>query len=120
LTWIARARALKRDVYTLYYAIKDPRTPWYAKAFGAVVVAYAFSPIDLIPDPIPVLGYLDDIVLIPIGVALTIRLIPPHVLEDCRIKAQATQARLTSWIGAGAVVILWLLLLLAAVRLLTN
>jgi len=86
-TWKTRARQLKTDVYALYLAYKDPRTPWYARIFAAVVVGYAFSPIDLIPDPIPILGYLDDLVLIPLGVFLALKMIPPQVMADSRQKA---------------------------------
>ena len=79
--WAGR---LKAEVYALYLAYKDPRVPWYARIFAACVVGYAFSPIDLIPDPVPVLGYLDDLILIPLGVALAIRMIPEDVLAECR------------------------------------
>src|SRR5512139_766296 len=86
--WKQRARALKKEVYALYLAYRDPRTPWYAKAVAALVVAYAFSPIDLIPDPIPVLGYLDDLVLIPLGVKVALSMIPANVLAESREKAR--------------------------------
>lgn len=85
--WKHWARTLKREVYALYLAYRDPRVPWYARLLAGVVVAYAFSPIDLIPDFIPVLGYLDDLLLVPLGIALVIRLIPPHVLAECRAEA---------------------------------
>jgi uncharacterized membrane protein YkvA (DUF1232 family) len=75
-TWKRRARLLKTEVYAIYLAYRDPRTPWYARLFAAVVVAYAFSPLDIVPDFIPVLGYLDDLVLIPLGVALAIKMMP--------------------------------------------
>lgn len=83
-----RARRLKAETFTLYLAVRHPRTPWYAKLLVAGIVAYAFSPIDLIPDFVPILGYLDELVLIPMGVALAIRLIPPPVLAECRTRAQ--------------------------------
>ncbi len=95
-------------------ALAHPRTPWYAKVLAVVVVAYAVSPIDLIPDPIPVLGYLDDIVLLPLGVALVVKLIPPNVVEDCRqrvTKAGGPSRRLR-WAGAVVIALLWLFLLL--------
>src|SRR5438477_13097838 len=92
--WKQRAQQLKIEVYALYLAYRDPRVPWYARAFAACVVAYAFSPIDLIPDPIPVLGYLDDLVLVPLGVVLARRMIPPDVLAECRARPQ-------SWLAAG-------------------
>jgi uncharacterized membrane protein YkvA (DUF1232 family) len=86
------ARRLKTEVYALYLAYKDPRVSSYARVFAACVVGYAFSPIDLIPDPIPVLGYLDDLVLIPLGIALAIRMIPSGVLAECREKARTIAA----------------------------
>src|SRR3954466_2024779 len=78
------ARTLKRDTVALYLAARDPRVPWYAKFVAACVAAYALSPIDLIPDFIPVIGYLDDIILVPLGIALAIRLIPPDLLAEHR------------------------------------
>src|SRR5215468_413091 len=87
-TFRDRVRQLKREVYALYLAARHPQTPWYAKLFVAGVVAYAFSPIDLIPDFIPVLGYVDDLILIPIGIAVAIKLVPPHVLAECRARAE--------------------------------
>ncbi len=90
----AWARRLKRDGLTLWFALKTPGTPWYAKALGAFVVGYALSPIDLIPDFIPVLGFLDDVILLPVLIWLTIRLVPKAVLDDCRMKADA-------WLAAG-------------------
>ena len=85
----AKAAAIKRDVHALYLAARDPRVPWYAKAVAVAVAAYAISPIDLIPDFIPVLGQLDDLVLLPIGIALAIRLVPREVLEEKRAQAAA-------------------------------
>ena len=107
-TWRQRARLLKREVYALYYASRHPGVPWYAKAVAACVVAYAFSPIDLIPDPVPVLGYLDDLVLLPLGVALVLRLIPADVLAECRRRAEDRQARPVNWIAAAAIVAIWI------------
>ena len=109
------ARRLKVEVHALYLAYKDPRVPWYARAFAAVVVGYAFSPIDLIPDPIPVLGYLDDLVLIPLGVALAIRMIPPHVLAECREEARQAKDRPVSRVAAVVVVAVWVVLAALAV-----
>lgn len=85
-----RARRLKGEIFALYLASRDPRTPWYAKLLAAGIVAYAFSPIDLIPDFVPVLGYLDDLILIPMGIALAIHWIPDVVLAECRDRAQET------------------------------
>ena len=106
----SRARALKNEAYAIYLAAKDPRTPWYAKAIVFFVVAHTFSPIDLIPDFIPILGYLDDLIITPLGIALAVRLIPTHVLEEARATA-ATQGfdRRVGIIGAGIIIIIWIL-----------
>jgi uncharacterized membrane protein YkvA (DUF1232 family) len=85
--WKKKAQELEVQTYALYFALRDPRVPWYAKGFAAVIVAYAFSPIDLIPDFIPVLGYLDDFVIIPLGVALALKMVPAAVMEECKIRA---------------------------------
>jgi len=82
------ARAIKRDITALYLAARDPRVPWYAKAITAIVAAYALSPIDLIPDFIPVIGYLDDIILVPLGILLAVQLIPSAVMNELRAKAE--------------------------------
>jgi uncharacterized membrane protein YkvA (DUF1232 family) len=87
--WKKKARDLEMLTTALVFAYRDPRTPWYAKAFVAVIVAYAFSPIDLIPDFIPVLGYLDDFIIIPFGVTLALKMIPAEVMEESKIKAAA-------------------------------
>lgn len=108
-TW---ARRIKRDGVTLWFAGKNPRTPWYAKAMGVFVVAYALSPIDLVPDFIPVLGYVDDVLLLPGLIWLTIRLLPPEVLAECRAQAdewmQQKGAKPRSSAGAALVVLIWL------------
>ena len=114
------ARKLKVEVYALYLAYKDPRVSWYARIFAAVVVGYAFSPIDLIPDVVPVLGYLDDLILIPLGVALAIKMIPPHVLAECREKARDAKDRPVNKVAAVVVVIVWIALAALAVRLVTQ
>ena len=110
--WKQRARQLKTEVYTLYLASKDPRVPWYARVVAACIVGYAFSPIDLIPDPIPVLGYVDDLILIPLGVALLLKMIPEPVMTECREKARAaiSQGKPTNWVAAGIIVAIWLFL----------
>jgi uncharacterized membrane protein YkvA (DUF1232 family) len=115
--WKQRARQLRLETYAIYLAYKDPRTPWCARIFAACVVGYAFSPIDLIPDPIPVLGYLDDLVLVPVGVALALKMIPQTVLAECREKAQAamSQGNSTNWTAAGVIIAaIWLLLAVLA------
>lgn len=108
--WHKRARRLAVDSYTVYLACRDPRVPWYAKALAACVAGYAFSPIDLIPDFIPLVGYLDDLVLLPLGVALVIRMIPPPVLAECRQVAAARLdgAKPRSWTAAAIIILIWL------------
>lgn len=103
-----RARRLKSETYALYLAYRDPRVPWYAKLVAACVVGYALSPIDLIPDFIPVLGYLDDLVLIPAGIALALRMIPPEVMAECRERARAAEGRPTNWAAAVVIIAIWL------------
>ena len=83
----AWAKALKRDIITLWFALKHPLTPWHARAFAAVLTAYAMSPIDLIPDFIPILGYLDDLIIVPVGVWLLLRMVPTQVLTDSKDQA---------------------------------
>lgn len=109
----SRAALLKRDTYALYLAYRHPRTPWYAKVFSALVVAYAFSPIDLIPDFIPLLGYLDDLLLIPLGVALALKMIPAEVMAECRTQAESRlgQDHPVSYFAAALIVALWLAVL---------
>jgi uncharacterized membrane protein YkvA (DUF1232 family) len=104
----AQARPLKRDAYALYFVARDPRTPWYARALAAAVVTYALSPFDLIPDFIPVFGYLDDLVIVPLGVALVLRVIPQEVLAECRQRAEVAAQRPISRIGAALMIVAWL------------
>ena len=115
--WKQQLKLLKQETYAIYIACKDPRVPWYARLLAAAVVAYAFSPIDLIPDVIPVIGYLDDLILVPLGIALVIKMIPPDVLVECREKAATAMAdgQPTNWIAAIIVVCLWFLLGIGAV-----
>ena len=105
------AAELKTQLLTLWFCRKHPDTPWTAKAVVILVVAYAFSPIDLIPDFIPVLGYLDDLILVPLGIYLALRLIPAHVLEDARRQALAWEAarreRPRNYWAAGFIVVIW-------------
>ncbi|MBL8428564.1 MAG: DUF1232 domain-containing protein [Dechloromonas sp.] len=107
-----RARHLKAETFALYLAARDARTPWHAKLLVAIIVAYAFSPIDLIPDFIPVLGYLDDLILIPLGIALAIKLVPDHVLAECRARAQETiqTGKPVSRIAGAVIIVIWLVL----------
>jgi uncharacterized membrane protein YkvA (DUF1232 family) len=110
------ARGVKVEVYALYLAYRDPRVSWYARVFAAAVVGYAFSPIDLIPDVVPVLGYLDDLIVVPLGIALAIRMIPPHVLTECREKAREAKDRPVNRVAAVVIVIVWIALAVLAVR----
>jgi uncharacterized membrane protein YkvA (DUF1232 family) len=114
----ARARDLKAQTLALYLACRDTRTPWYAKALGIVIVGYALSPIDLIPDFIPILGYLDDLILIPLGIALVRRMIPPAVMEDARreVATRFSGGGPRSRVAAAVVVAVWLALLALIVR----
>ena len=104
-----RTRSLRRETLALYFAVRDPRTPLMAKIVAGLVVAYALSPIDLIPDWIPVLGYLDDVILIPLGIALSLRLIPEEVLAASRSKAETALAKPKSYAAAAAIILLWLI-----------
>jgi len=103
-------RTLKADTYALYLAYRDPRTPWYAKVLAALVVAYAFSPIDLIPDFIPMLGYLDDLLLVPLGIFLALKLIPAEVMAECRQQALENRKKPTNWWAGAIILLLWLVL----------
>lgn len=101
------ARNLKRDIVALWLAARDRRTPWHAKAVAGAVAAYAFSPIDLIPDFIPVLGYLDDLIILPLGIALAIRLIPPELMSQFRQEAARHETRPRSIAAAAAIALVW-------------
>lgn len=107
--WKEKAENLKKETYALYLVYRHPQVPWYAKIITGIVVAYAFSPIDLIPDFIPVLGYLDDLILIPLGIALVLKMIPPEVMDECRIQAQSEMqtGKPTNWVAAAIIILLW-------------
>ena len=109
----ARARALKNEAFAVYLAAKDPRTPWYAKALIFFVVAHTFSPIDLIPDFIPILGYLDDLIIVPAGLWLAVRLIPPEVLAEARAAA-ATRSfdRRVGYVGMVIIITVWVVVII--------
>jgi uncharacterized membrane protein YkvA (DUF1232 family) len=102
-----RARALKRDVHAVYLAAHDPRVPWYAKALALAVAGYALSPIDLIPDFIPVVGYLDDVIVVPLGIWLVLSLIPPEVMGQYRAEANEAAQCPRSWGAAIAILAIW-------------
>lgn len=105
-TW---AKRLKQQLFVIYLAYKDERVPWYAKLFTACVVAYAFSPIDLIPDFIPILGYLDDIIIVPLGIMFAIKLIPKEVILECEIiaKEMMKNGKQKNWIAGSIIILLW-------------
>jgi uncharacterized membrane protein YkvA (DUF1232 family) len=102
------ARAVRRDVHALWLAARDPRTPWYARAFALAIAAYALSPIDLIPDFVPVLGYLDEVILLPPAILLAVRLVPPELMAEHRAAAARAAAKPVSRAGAAVIVGLWL------------
>jgi len=102
------ARSVRRDVHAVYLAARDPRTPWYAKALAVCVAGYALSPIDLIPDFIPVLGYLDDAVIVPLGLLAVVKLIPAEVMAESRAVAAARAERPVSRAAAAAIVLIWI------------
>ncbi|SEM92384.1 YkvA family protein [Lihuaxuella thermophila] len=107
-----KARQLKKQAYVLSYAYRDNRVAWYAKLFAICVVAYAFSPIDFIPDFIPVLGYLDDIIIVPLGIWLALKMIPEHVISDCAEKAEKlmAQRKPKNWVMGALIILIWITL----------
>lgn len=106
--WKQWARVIKRDAHALYLAARDPRVPWYAKVVAIAVAAYALSPIDLIPDFVPVLGYVDDLLIVPLGMALVVKLIPPAIMAEHRDMAAAAQDRPVSKGAAAVIVLIWI------------
>jgi uncharacterized membrane protein YkvA (DUF1232 family) len=106
--WRQWARLIRRDVLAVWIAARDPRLPWYVKLLAVAVAAYALSPVDLIPDVVPVLGYLDDLVIVPAGIFLVIRLIPPDLLDEFRVAADALARRPVSRAGLAAMVAVWI------------
>jgi uncharacterized membrane protein YkvA (DUF1232 family) len=119
-TWKAKSKQLRSEVYALYLASKHPKTPWYAKAFAVLIIGYVLSPIDFIPDFIPVIGYLDDFIIVFAGISLLIRMIPKEILEECREKAcsQPVDQKRTNWAAAAIIVLIWLLAAYVILRLL--
>ena len=120
--WKQRAAELKQEVHALALTCKDPRVPWYAKLLAVCIVAYALSPIDLIPDFIPVLGYLDDLILIPLGIYFLLKMIPPEVMAECREKARSAATAKTPgrWLAAGVIIATWVILAVWLVRVLSG
>lgn len=121
-SWKERVRVLKKETFALYLACRHPRVPWYAKILALIVVGYALSPIDLIPDFIPILGYLDDMILIPLGIMLVVRMIPAEVLAECRRKSGEMIERTTraGKIAAVVIVMIWIITAALAVWLITG
>lgn len=113
-----KARIIKRELMALYYAYKHPKVPWFAKAFTALIIGYALSPIDLVPDFIPILGYLDDLILIPIGITIAVKMIPREVMEECRRNAAGIDKNSLgkSWIAGGIIIIIWIALIIVLIR----
>jgi uncharacterized membrane protein YkvA (DUF1232 family) len=111
--WKQWASRLRLDVFTLYFAYRNPRTPWFAKLWAAIVIAYAFSPIDLIPDFIPIIGYLDDLVLIPLGIAVAVKLVPNVILDESRnlARQRIDSKKPVNWIAGSIVIAIWVALL---------
>jgi len=106
-----QATSLKGDVVTLYFVARHPRTPWYAKLFIAGVVAYAVSPIDLIPDVIPFLGYLDDLILVPVGISIALKMVPNQIMEECRAEARAHSLKHNkNWKAGFFIILIWLVI----------
>lgn len=104
----ARAKKIKQDVFVLVEAYKHPRTPFLVKLLSIMIVAYAFSPIDLIPDFIPVLGYLDDVILIPLGITLILKLIPADIIQECReIVEKSEKVKKKNWIAGSIIILIW-------------
>jgi|APIni6443716594_1056825.scaffolds.fasta_scaffold69497_1 uncharacterized membrane protein YkvA (DUF1232 family) len=105
-----KARILREEIDALYLCSRNPRLPWYAKAFAFFILGYALSPIDLIPDFIPVIGHLDDVILVPLGIACLIKMIPEEILDECREKAKSQQMfKGRHWIAASVIIVIWLL-----------
>ncbi|WP_035172360.1 YkvA family protein [Caldanaerobius polysaccharolyticus] len=109
----AKARSLRKDIKALYLAYKRPDVPWYAKLFAIFVVSYALSPVDLIPDFVPILGYLDDLVLIPLGITLAIKMIPSNVMQECRLQAEDAfiNGKPKSWVSGIVIVLIWVVVI---------
>jgi uncharacterized membrane protein YkvA (DUF1232 family) len=117
-SWKTKSKQLKTRIVALYSASKHSRTPWYAKVLAALIIGYALSPIDLIPDFIPVVGYLDDLIIVPAGIALLIKIIPGDILEECRAKAQSDllNRKSKNWVAGVIIVLIWLLAIYLILR----
>ena len=116
--WRNKVRQLKTETFALYLAYKDPRVPWYANVFLLAVIGYILSPVDLIPDFIPVLGYIDDLLIVPAGIFLAVRMIPKGVFEECREKAKVDTAvsSKAKWVVAFTIILVWVLVVIWALE----
>ncbi len=119
-SWKAKSKQFRGEIYALYLASKHPKTPWYAKAFAVLIIGYVLSPIDFIPDFIPLVGYLDDLIIVFAGISLLIKMIPQEVLEECREKArsQPTGQKRSNWVAAAIIILIWLFAAYVVLRLL--
>jgi len=116
----ARASTLKSESFAVYIAARDPRTPWFARALLLLVAAYALSPIDLIPDFLPVIGYLDDLIIVPAGIALALRMIPPQVMQEARVLARNNHPSYTiKIVGMGIIALIWILAIIGLTSLIS-
>ena len=117
-SWQRKAKALKQEVYALSLAVKDPRVPWYAKAFAVLIIGYILSPIDPIPDFIPVIGYLDELIVVPLGIIILSKMIPKEVFEECREKAKHHRGGMKGkhWIAASIIILIWLTVVYLGIR----
>jgi uncharacterized membrane protein YkvA (DUF1232 family) len=116
--WKRKAKALKKEIYSLSFAVKDPRVPWYAKAFAVLIIGYILSPIDPIPDFIPVIGYFDELIIVPIAIIILSKMIPKEVLEECRERARTHRGRMKGrhWIAASVIILIWLTIVYLSIR----
>jgi uncharacterized membrane protein YkvA (DUF1232 family) len=117
-SWKLKAKILKKEVYALSLAVKDPRVPWYAKVFALLIIGYVLSPIDPIPDFIPVIGYIDELIVVPLGIIILSKMIPKQVLEECREKARHHRGGMKGkhWIAASIIILIWLILVYLSIR----
>ncbi len=117
-SWKQKAKTLKKEVYALSLAVKDQRVPWYAKAFAVLIIGYVLSPIDPIPDFIPVIGYVDELIIVPLGIIILSKMIPKEVLEECREKARTHHGRMKGrhWIAASVIILIWLTIVYHSIR----
>ncbi|MBD8027312.1 DUF1232 domain-containing protein [Ureibacillus sp. Re31] len=113
----AWAKNLKKQIFILYFACKDQRVPWYAKTFTICIVAYAFSPIDFIPDFIPILGYLDDVILLPLGIFLALKMIPKNILLESEVQAEKwmNNDKPKNWVAASIILFIWAFIVIWAI-----